>query len=186
MKKTILIFYLAAIAAVGFSQENQVIVSGGYAFANMEDLDAKLTGWRINGEYQFNPQEGNLSYGFVLGYASLKGASGAGDVDTADYKYSTLPLYFAPKYMIGIGGDDFKVFIKGALGTHNTNFKRTGSVLEVEGQDWGFYGGFSAGILYNISDLIFINAEYEFAWMSNSTYQDGLLNSVMGGIGFKF
>ena len=33
---------------------------------------------------------------------------------------------------------------------------------------------------------IFINAEYEIAWASNSLYKDGWMNTAMGGIGFKF
>jgi hypothetical protein len=34
--------------------------------------------------------------------------------------------------------------------------------------------------------MIFLNAEYELAWLSNTYYKDGLINSAMVGIGVKF
>jgi hypothetical protein len=37
-----------------------------------------------------------------------------------------------------------------------------------------------------LKENIFINAEYEIAWASNSWYKDGWMNTAMGGIGFKF
>jgi len=41
-------------------------------------------------------------------------------------------------------------------------------------------------MLIFLNDKIFLNAEYEFAYMSNSYYVDGLLHSVMLGVGIKF
>jgi hypothetical protein len=37
-----------------------------------------------------------------------------------------------------------------------------------------------------LKENIFINAEYEIAWASNGWYVDGWMNSITGGIGFKF
>ena len=50
----------------------------------------------------------------------------------------------------------------------------------------GFYGGASAGIMVMLSETIFINAEYEWAYMSNTYYLDRFVNSAMGGIGMRF
>jgi hypothetical protein len=40
--------------------------------------------------------------------------------------------------------------------------------------------------MLNLGEKAFITAEYEWAYMSNSFYRDGFINSAMAGIGFKF
>ena len=187
MKHFFAILFLSVITLIGYSQESMVTVAGGYSFASFEgsaytDENVKVTGWRINGLYEFNPNEGKWAQGFSMGYMSLKGSPESSD--TVDFKVSTLPIFYAPKFMFG--NDKVKGFLKGALGIHHTKFERSGPKWVVDGQDWGFYGGLGAGAMFFVSDMIFIDVEYEFAWLSNSSYQDGLMNTVMGGIGFKF
>ena len=113
---------------------------------------------------------------------SLKGSPES--TDSVEYKLSTLPIFYAPKFMFG--SDKIKGFIKGALGGHHTKFERTGQLYVVDGNAWGFYGGLGAGAMFFVNDMIFIDIEYEFAYMSNSGYEGGLMNTFMGGIGFKF
>jgi hypothetical protein len=79
-----------------------------------------------------------------------------------------------------------KGFVKGALGMHSSNYKRSGQLGDFQSRDWGFYGGAGAGVMVFLKDKIFINAEYEWAYLSNSYYLDGFVNSIMGGIGLKF
>ena len=57
---------------------------------------------------------------------------------------------------------------------------------DIDTGDSGFYGGLGTGITINISELVLMNLEYEWAYLSNSWYRDGFMNSVMLGIGFKF
>ncbi|HSO87657.1 MAG TPA: hypothetical protein VLQ91_13965 [Draconibacterium sp.] len=76
--------------------------------------------------------------------------------------------------------------MKGALGTHITGYKRTGTLTEIKSTDMGFYGGLGAGLMLNLGEKLFISAEYEWAYMSNSYYRDGFINSAMGGIGIRF
>jgi len=83
------------------------------------------------------------------------------------------------------GKNKIKGFIKGALGVQFSGLKREG-YISLSDNDFGFYGGGGGGVMFDVSDKIFINAEYEIAWMSNSYYKDGWLNSAMGGIGFRF
>jgi hypothetical protein len=184
MKKFFVVITLMFITIIGITQQNLVTVSGGYSIANIEDTDLSASGWRINGLYEFNPMEGKVAYGFSMGYISLKAQQESNVTDTAEYKISTIPFYFVPKYMIG--NKKIKGFLKGALGFQRSNFERTGTAFVLEGNDWGFYGGLGAGAMFFINDLIFINVEYEFSWMSNSYYKDGMIHSAMGGIGFKF
>jgi hypothetical protein len=178
------------LAFAGFSQENLITLSGGYSFANLdpdeflsEDASIKANGWRINFLYEFNAREGNWAYGSAIGYVSIS-ATDDSDLDTAEYKVSTVPVYFAPKYMFG--SDKVKGFVKGALGFHSAWMERTGEASSIEGRDWGFYGGAGAGLMFYFNEMIFLNGEYEFAFLSNSYYNDGFLHSIMLGIGVKF
>lgn len=183
MKKVYLMLTLSCLALYGFSQENMITVSGGYSFANIEDTDLKAAGWRINGSYEFNPTGGPWAFGFSLGYIGLSASEETIGAGTLDFNIGTIPIYFTPKFMFG--NDKIKGFIKGAIGTQNSHLKRTG-LIELTDTDWGFYGGGSAGIKISLSEMVFLNAEYELAWLSNSAYKDGLINSAMLGIGVRF
>jgi hypothetical protein len=183
MKKICLILTLACLWLLGYSQENLLSVSGGYSFANIENTDANATGWRINGAYEFNPAGGPWAFGFAIGYIGLSGSEETVLDGKVDYTIGTIPIYFAPKFMFG--SEKIKGYIKGAIGTQNSHLKRT-ALLEISDSDWGFYGGGSAGLNYFINEKFFINAEYELAWLSNSSYKDGLINSAMLGLGIKF
>jgi hypothetical protein len=190
MKKLLSISVFMLLAFTGFSQQNLITVSGGYSFANLDasslvesDGKVKCSGWRINGLYEFNPAEGKWAYGFAVGYISMTANDGSG-LDTVEYKVSSVPIYFAPKYIFG--KENIKGFIKGVLGMQTANLERTGTVGTLEATDFGFYGGASAGLLVFFNEMIFLNAEYEFGYMTNAYYADGLINSAMLGIGVKF
>ncbi len=182
MRRDLIVVLVTMLSMHAFSQENMVILSGGYSFANIEDTDVKGTGWRINGTYEYNPMGGMFSHGVSFGYIHLTATEEAGALST-DFTINSFPLYYAPKVMFG--NDRFKAFLKGALGVQFAGLNRTG-VIELSDNDFGFYGGGGAGITIFISDKIFVNGEYEIAWASNSWYSDGWMNTAMGGIGFRF
>lgn len=179
MKHNLLIITIALCAvSSAWGQENMVTFSGGYSFANVENTDTKATGWRINGLYEFNPNAGMLAHGVSFGFISL--------VRTESLVTNTVhsfPLYYAPKVMFG--SERIKAFIKGAIGMQFSTLKREG-LIEYSDHDYGFYGGCGAGFMLFLKENIFINAEYEIAWVSNSFYRDGWVNTAGGGIGFKF
>jgi hypothetical protein len=183
MRKIYLLFILSCLALYGNAQENMVTVSGGYSFASIENSNTKVPGWRINGVYEFNPAQGPWAFGLAIGYMGLSATeSGVGN-NTVDYSIGTIPIYFAPKFLFG--SEKIKGFIKGAIGTQRSYLKRTGS-FEFSSHDWGFYGGGSAGVNIYLNEMFFLSAEYELAWLSNSSFKDGLMNSAMLGIGVKF
>jgi hypothetical protein len=182
MKKNILIVGLFLFSSWVMAQENMITISGGYAFANIEDNDAKGTGWRINGSYEFNTMGGKFAHGIAFGYIHLKAEDGSG-VQTSTSTIGSFPIYYAPKLMFG--NEKVKFFVKGALGAQFAHLEREATII-VSDNDMGFYGGGGAGLLFFINEKIFINLEYEIAWASNSYYKDGWINSAMGGIGFKF
>jgi|GEM_PF-1328457 len=189
MKRFFIAITIACFAVVGFSQSNLVSLSGGWAFANIDDSETlsddpniKADGWRINGTYDFNNDGGPLAYGISIGYISVS-ASYSGATDTADYKVSSLPFYFAPKYLFG--SDRVRGFVKLAIGGQSANMERKGQSGTVKGNDFGFYGGGGAGLMIFVHDMVFLNAEYEIAYMTNSFYRNGMMQSVLLGIGLK-
>jgi hypothetical protein len=182
MKSKWIILFLMLFSVNAFSQENAITISGGYAFANIEDADAKGTGWRINGLYEFSMMDGRFAHGFAAGYIGISATDEEG-LQTTESHINSFPVYYAPKFMFG--NEKVKGFVKGALGMQIAGLKREGLVT-VTDSDMGFYGGGGVGILFFIRENIFINVEYEIAWASNSFYKDGWMNTAMGGIGFKF
>jgi len=185
MKRNLLTLTLMCLCAIAMAQENRFSVSGGYAFGNIEDgtADADASGFRINAVYEFNPGASSFSHGFALGYIGTTADFRSGSENT-NYKLNSFPIYYAPKFTIGQG--NLKLFVKGALGTHITGYQRTGALTEITSTDMGFYGGLGAGITLNLGEKLFLSAEYEWAYMSNTFYRDGFINSAMAGIGFRF
>jgi hypothetical protein len=181
MKKTIAIVVFAMLTTLAHSQENWVTVSGGYVFANVENTDANGTGFRINGLYEYNQAGGNWTHGFSFGYMGLSGESNS---QQAKYSVNTLPLYYQPKYLFG--GEKFKGFVKGAMGWQISHIERKRAVTTLSDKDTGFIGGGGLGAHYFINEKIFLSAEYELLWMSNSFYVDGWLNTTSLGVGIKF
>jgi len=183
MKRNLLFIGFLCFSLIVMAQENRFSLSGGYVFANLEDVDTDATGWRINARYEFNPGNSFFSHGISFGYMNTS-TDFTSQTQNSNYKINSWPVYYEPKVTIGSG--KFKGFLKGALGMHFSGYKRTGTVTEITSADMGFYGGASAGSELMITDKLFINAEYDWAFMSNSYYREGFINSAMVGIGFKF
>jgi len=171
------------IVSNGFSQENLVTVSGGYSFANIEEVSDNATGWRINGTYEFRPNGGAIAHGISVGYISMT-ADDNNLVGPLSYEINTIPIYYAPKYLFG--NKSLEGFFKGALGMQFSDLKQTGTLVSISDNDTGFYGGLGVGGMKTFKEKFFINAEYEWAYMSNSFYKDGFVNSFMVGLGMKF
>lgn len=184
MKRIIFLAAVALLSMQALAQQNMFTLSGGYSFTTIEDTDHKATGWRINGLYESNPNEGIIAHGFAFGYIGVAADYERTSGEMVEDKISSIPLYYAPKVMFG--KEKIKVFIKGALGSQFSILTRTTDNVEVSDNDFGFYGGGGGGFMININPKVFLNAEYEIAWLSNSFYKDGWMNSAMGGIGMRF
>lgn len=180
MKNNLIIAALILISASAWAQESMVTLSYGYAFANPENSDNNADGFRINGLYEYNPSQGKIAHGLNIGYVLTKYEASQG----TDVSLRSWPVYYAPKVMLG-NSDKFKFFLKGALGIHFSKYTSEG-VLSLETADTGFYGGVGAGGMLFLKENIFLNLEYEWAYLSNSWYNDGFLNTAQLGIGFKF
>lgn len=184
MKRIVFVITLSLASLFVFAQESSVTIGGGYSFVKVEDINSNATGFRVNALFEFNPQEGSWAHGFSFGYIGLKASGETILNQEIDYKMNTWPAYYALKFMIG--ENNFKGFVKGAAGIHFSGYKRTTANVELSSNDSGFYGGASVGGSYKVNDNVFINLEYEWAYLANDDYKDGVMNSAMFGIGFKF
>lgn len=173
--------FLILMSVSAMSQENMFTLGGGYSFATIEDTDIKGTGFRINGLYEFNPMGGKFAHGVSFGFISLQATEG--ETNAVEYKINSFPLYYAPKLMFG--SEKINAFVKGAIGMQFASINKDG-LASLEDNDFGFYGGGGAGVMLFLNEKIFINAEYEIAWASNSWYKDGWMNTAGGGLGIRF
>jgi hypothetical protein len=178
MKKSIFLCLMILFSISAMSQQNMVTLSGGYASANISDSSIKGTGWTINGNYEI-PMDGKFSHGFSFGYINLKATE-----DNTNYTIGSVPFYYTPK--VTLGQDKLKFFLKGALGMQFASIERAGTTTIFNDHDFGFYGGGGTGLMLYVKENIFIDAEYEIAWASNSFYKSGWISTIRGGIGFKF
>jgi hypothetical protein len=189
--KRYFLFSILFIGAYAAHSQSMVTISGGYSFANLGEIDASLTGYRINGLYEFNPYEGPLAHGLSIGYINTNApfVQAVGGVPTnSEISLTSWPIYYAPKYMFGEGRA--KGFVKGAIGFHFTKYSVTPSLIgnfgSADASVSGLYGGASAGFMFDINEKIFINAEYEIAFLANYYYSgDVWMNSPMAGIGIR-
>lgn len=192
MKRIMLIVTCIALVNGSFSQENLFNISAGYSWANIDiseyvesndEQKKQATGWRINATYDFHESESKISYGLAVGYSSIK-TTYNGTVDTNEFHVTTVPLYFAPKFIFG--NEKINGFVKLAIGGESTTYKRTNRLGETKVSGLGFYGGAGAGLMFFFSEKIFLNAEYEIAYTSSSYYNGEWLQSAMLGIGIGF
>jgi hypothetical protein len=179
MKKLILLLVFLVPVSFLFAQQSRVQFGGGYVFANIEDANSNGSGWRINGNYEYQPAGGWVAYGITASYVSIV-ANNNGN----EYTVNTVPIYFTPRFFFGEG--NFKPYLKGVLGFQFSDIKREGTLATFTGNDAGLNFGAGAGLQYNTSGNLFLNLDYELMYVMNGFYRDGLLNSVNLGIGFNF
>jgi Outer membrane protein beta-barrel domain len=184
MKKHLIIAVLILICAGAWAQESMVTLSYGYAFANPEQSSENADGFRINGLFEYNPNQGKIAHGLNIGYVLTK-YNQETTLGVDEFSIRSWPIYYAPKVILG-NSDKFKFFLKGALGLHFSKYTSEGSLVDVETADTGFYGGAGLGGMLFLKENIFLNLEYEWAYLSNSYYDNGFLNTAQLGIGFKF
>jgi hypothetical protein len=166
------------------AMESWVTLSYGDVNMDIEDADTDASGWRLNLTFEKAPKGGKVLHGFVIGYIETTAdVTSAGP--TTSYKIQSLPIYYAPKMLFGKKA--FKGFVKGALGLQFSNYQRTGGLGgTLEANDSGLYLGASLGAMYMFNEKFYANVEYEWAYLSNSYYRDGKVQSAMIGLGYKY
>jgi hypothetical protein len=162
-----------------YAQINRVQFGGGYVIANIDDTDASGSGWRINGNYEYQPEGGLIAYGFTVSYVSVMASSNG-----TDYTVNTIPMYFSPRFFFSDG--KLKPYLKGVLGFQFSDLKREGTLATLNANDSGLNFGAGAGVQYDTGGKLFLTFDYEFMYVANGFYRDNLLNSFNLGLGFNF
>lgn len=180
-----LMFSAAATAAGSSATGDRLLtISYGDVSTDFEDTGTDASGWRVNLSYETGQKGSSVLHGVVLGYIETTADVAAVGSQTTHYKLKTLPIYYAPKFLFGKKA--FKGFVKGALGLHFSDYKRSGALGDVSAGDTGFYGGASLGAMLYFNEKLFANVEYEWAYLGNSYYRDGEVQSAMIGLGSRF
>ena len=132
--------------------------------------------------------DGHLAQGIGFGFAQTKATLTYPFLIESETEITAnhFPVYYAPEYTFLEPGF-FNVFVKGAFGMHFSSYNRAGELGDdLKHGDFGFYGGFGAGTQLSFSEYVFLILEYEWAYLSNSIYRDGFLNSLLLSVGYNF
>lgn len=175
----VLLIAFALSAGYADAQENLMVIQGGSATSSGNALNSSLTGFKINGAWEFQPMGDKWTMGGSIGYVQMSATVTNGTV-----KVTSIPIAFVARYMVG--GEKFKVFARGSLGTQISTGSYSGTVVNTSDSQWGMSGSIGAGVMYWASDKLFISAEYEFLWLSNAIQNAGSVGCAMGGIGLRF
>ena len=188
MQKLMLLFSLILFSLTAYSQET-ITLSGGVLVTRAVDYSGYFDdnyhvdapGFRITGTYEAGPLEPKkfihgVSATYMLSTATINLYG-----EETELSIRTLPFCYTPKYLIG--SENVMAFIRAAVGMQFTRLKLGND--ESDG-DFGFYGGIGVGGMAYVSKSVFFNLDYELAWMSNTFYANGYMNSVELGIGIDF
>jgi hypothetical protein len=165
-----------------------LIMNVGFTMASPEDNDNDLHGNTFSVNYEASNYEGNLAGGVSIGYMITSADSTTASGETVSrlnsVSYSTFPIILYGRYLFGT--DQFKGYIGAGFGIQFSNVKFYTNNAQVEGTDSGVLIGGMAGINYFFNDKVFVNANYNLSWLSNSYYKDGMIQTITFGLGFQF
>jgi hypothetical protein len=180
MKQLLLLISFLVTSGALLAQENLLIVQGGPASGNGS---ASPTGYRIAAAWEFQPTGEWWTMGGSLGMVKLS-ASETILSATSTFDVTTIPICFVSR--LTFGGEKFKGFVRGQLGTHISSISYSGSITAASESQWGMAAGISPGIMFWVSPKIFLGADYEWLWISNAFANSGSIGIASGSIGLKF
>ena len=190
MQKVTLVIITLLWSISTYAQET-ITLSGGVVLLDAidysgyfdENYHASATGFRIMGTYEAGPlQSKKFIHGVTTGYILASTTVNKYGADT-DISVRTLPFCYAPKYLFG--NEKLMAYLRASVGMQFSRLK-VGGLIDESDNDFGFYGGIGGGGMAYVSKKVFFNLEYELAWMSNTFYANGYINSVQLGLGIDF
>lgn len=182
MKRILFILFTLCVFNIAQAQEKAFTFSYGDVTTDFEEASIEASGWRIDALFESPPIGGKIVHGFGIGYIESK-ADITTTAQTSNFTLKSVPFYYAPKMLFGKKA--FKGFIKGAFGFHFSEYNRTGTASDLTTNDGGLYAGVSLGAKIAFNPKVFMNIEYEWAYLSNSFYQDDSITSAIIGVGFN-
>jgi outer membrane protein W len=182
MKTLLFAAGFALVSFAAFSQPGSFILSGGWATAHPDNSNDSFSGYKIGGQWEKTMGINPWAVGAAVNYLHFK-ESGTGAVNLTK-KYYSIPVTFYGKYLIG---KDKKLqgYLKAAGGFQFSGIRLENQNSDTKDNDIGFALGTGAGVYYTLSEKMFFNVDYEFLYLTNSWYNNGIVNSVSLGLGFK-
>jgi len=180
MKKLLLSITLMITSGGLFAQENIILLQGGPASGNGS---ASPTGYRIAAAWEFQPAGEWWTMGASLGMVKLS-ASQTILSSTSTFDVTTIPICFVSR--LTFGGEKVKAFVRGQLGTHISTISYSGSISLASESQWGMAAGISPGVMFWVSPKVFLGADYEWLWISNTFENSGSVGIASGSLGLKF
>jgi hypothetical protein len=183
MKNSLILILLFTVGLPELqAQTSNLILSGGWATVQPEDEDEATNGFKIGVQYEFEVADRWL-IGGSLSFLSFKSESSGTSASTQS-TYQTWPFTPYAKYRIG-KSETIHGYVKGVAGMQISSLKREGQQTEIKDHDVGLAIGPGAGIVVPLSEKLFLVADYEFLYVTNSFYNDGIINQVSLGLGIR-
>jgi hypothetical protein len=124
--------------------------------------------------------EGNLAGRIIITY--LAGHDKDSNNDRR-INYQSIPIMLQGKYFFG--SDKIKGYLQGGIGLQFSRIEFSGPNILLQDGDSGFACGLGLGGYFFTDEKIFINIAYNFSYLANSFYRDGIVHLLKVGIGFQ-
>ena len=177
----IIIAVYANSASAQFKKWSQLMsFNGGYATLVGENTGNTLEGYAFDFTYEQVNMDGDLSGGVMVTYLSGR------DEDTENERYlnyRSIPVLLQGKYFFG--SDMIAGYLQGGIGIQFSAVDYVGKNLMLSDADAGFAMAAGIGANFYTDEKIFINAAYNFSYLNNSFYRDGIVHLFKVGIGFQ-
>ena len=175
------ILIMASSASAQFKKWSELTtINAGYASLVGETTGNTLEGYAIDVTHEQVNLDGDLSGGFMIAYLS------GHDEDTeTDRKinYYSVPLFLQGKYFFG--SDMIAGYAQGGVGIQFSGVDYVGKTLMLSDGDAGIAMMAGLGANFYTDEKIFISAAYNFSYLNNSFYRDGIFHLFKVGIGFQ-
>jgi opacity protein-like surface antigen len=182
MKKYLIFLLCLTVSIATFSQTSSFILTGGWAVALPNYSDVSVNGFKIGGQWEKANIQEHLGWGIEADYINF---SQTGPKPTANSKnrYHTIPLTFYGKYLIG--NDKLQAYAKAGGGFQLSKISSETPSLYASDNTFGIALTAGAGVYYTLTEYLYLNVDYGFLYITNTSYNNGMINSVSLGVGFK-
>lgn len=182
MKKHLLFLLFLSISTATFSQNKSFILTGGWAVALPNYSDVSVNGFKVGAQWERANVQDHWGWGIEADYISFKQV-GSKPVANSTNKYRTIPLTFYGKYLIG--NDKFQAYAKAGAGVQFTRISSENPSVFVSDNAFGLALTAGAGVYYTLTEYLSLNLDYGFLYVTNNSYNNGMINSASLGIAFK-
>ncbi len=182
MIKHLLFLLCLCISTLTFSQDKSFILTGGWAVALPNYSDVSVNGFKIGAQWEKAVIQEHWGMGIEADYINFK-QIGSKTASNSVNKYRTIPLTFYGKYLIG--NDKLQGYAKAGGGVQFTKVSSEVPNLYVSDNDFGIALTAGAGVYYTLTEYLYLNLDYGFLYITNGSYNNGIINSVSLGIGFR-